>query len=97
MIIDFGGGKTEIILINAFKDDNQILTLKKEFEDCVFNLGGNDLDNKIMNYCINQFYENYIYKEEDIRKNNRKSFLNLKLKCEEVKIKYNRRRKYFYK
>ena len=42
-----------------------------------------------MDYCINQFCEKYMYKEEDIRKNNRKSLLNLKLKCEEVKIKLN--------
>lgn len=87
MIIDFGGGKTEIILINVFKDDDQILTFKKEIEDCDFNLGGNDLDNKLMDFCINKFCEKYMYKEEDIRKNSRKSLLNLKLICEDVKIK----------
>ena len=82
MIIDFGRGKTEIILINTFKDDNQILTFKKEFEDCDFNLGGNDLDNKLMDYYINQFCEKYIQKNS-VADNNKMLYL---LNNEKIKI-----------
>ena len=88
MVFDLGGGKTDINIYNIKINNEGNPELKILLTDCDMDLGGIYFDNQLMDYCIKEFSNKYSLKEEDIRKN-KKSLLNLKLKCEEIKTKFN--------
>ena len=87
MVFDLGGGKTDINIYNIKINIEGNPELKLLLTDCDMNLGGINFDNKLIDYCIKEFSNKYSLKVEDIRKN-KKSLLNLRLKCEEIKTKF---------
>ena len=87
MIFDLGGGKTDINIYSAAINNEGNLELKTLLTDCDMNISGINFDNQLIDYCIKEFSNKYKIKEEDIRKN-KKSLLNLKLKCEEIKTRF---------
>ena len=83
LIFDLGGGKFDLTLFSIVRKDNKIIfDMKATLGDP--NLGGIDFDNKLVEYCINDFIEKTEIKEEDIYKN-KKSIQRLKIKCEIAK------------
>ena len=87
MVFDLGGGKADINIYNAKINNGGNPELKLLITDCDMNIGGIYFDNQLIDYCIKEFCSKYSLREEDIRKN-KKSLLNLKLKCEEIKTKF---------
>ena len=75
-VIDFGGGTLDVSILSIFDGVFEVLATEGDSH-----LGGEDIDNRLVNYCINKFKEEtYI----DIS-NNKKAIRRLKVYCEEAK------------
>ena len=80
IIFDLGGGKFDLTLYSIEEEDN---ILKFNMKDSLGdpNLGGIDFDNKLVEYCINDFSKKSKIKA-DIIYQNKKAIQRLKIKCE---------------
>ena len=84
LIFDLGGGTFDITILNIIKDQNNnqyfdvLSTSSNKF------LGGEDFDQKLVEYVLNRFCEET---EESIDKikQNRKAIKRLKISCEKIK------------
>ena len=75
-IFDFGGGTFDVTILTIENKEFKVLSTGGDSH-----LGGADIDNLLVKYCINEFY-----KETNIDiSNNKKALRRLKLKCEEIK------------
>jgi L1 cell adhesion molecule like protein len=76
-VFDFGGGTFDVTILEIDQGDFNIKTSEGDSH-----LGGSDIDNLLVKYCINKFKEE---KDIDISLNN-KALRTLKTECENVKI-----------
>ena len=81
LVFDLGGGTFDVSLVNI--DNNEKFEVKFTSGDA--HLGGEDFDNKLVEYCLTEFCNKYSYTEEDMRKNNPKGMKRLKIACEKSK------------
>ena len=81
LVFDLGGGTFDVSLVNV--KDNEKFEVKSTSGN--MHLGGEDFDNKLVEYCIQDFCsKNKDIKEEQIREN-KKAMKRLKLACERSK------------
>ena len=76
IVFDFGGGTYDVSLIEICES---IFETRASAGDQ--HLGGGDLDNKLMEYCLNDFCKKNKLPKEDIKKNY-KCMQRLKIACE---------------
>ena len=81
IVFDLGGGTFDVTLLNII--DQEIFNAIGTPGDS--HLGGDDLDKKIMDFCLKEFSSKLNIKEEDIRKD-KKSMNRLKIASEKAKI-----------
>ena len=79
IVFDFGGGTYDVSLIEV---TNSIFETRASAGDQ--HLGGGDLDNKLMEHCLNEFSKRYNKSIEDIKKKY-KCMERLKIACEQTK------------
>ena len=79
LIFDFGGGTYDVSYIE--KNGNNFETIASAGDQ---NLGGGDLDNKLMEYCLDEFSKNLNIDKKRI-KENYKYIQRLKIACEQTK------------
>ena len=84
IVFDLGGGTLDITLLNISKNKEGIINFEVEISDGDTHLGGSDFDNKLIDYCIQEFCRDTSNKIEDIRQD-KKSCKRLKIKCENAK------------
>ena len=81
LVFDLGGGTFDVSLVNV--KDNEKFEVKSTSGN--MHLGGEDFDNKLVEYCIQEFCsKNKDITEEQIREN-KKGMKRLKLACEKSK------------
>ena len=81
LVFDLGGGTFDVSLVNV--KDNEKFEVKSTSGN--MHLGGEDFDNKLVEYCIQEFCsKNKNITEEQIREN-KKGMKRLKLACEKSK------------
>lgn len=78
IVYDLGGGTLDVSLLNISNGLFQVLGSSGNTH-----LGGADFDNKLINFCINEFKKKYNYNSLDNL--NSVSFQKLKQSCEEAK------------
>ena len=81
LVFDLGGGTFDISLVNVTK--NEKFEVKCTSGDT--HLGGEDFDNKLVEYCLREFCTKYSINENEIRINNTKGMKRLKIACEKSK------------
>ncbi len=87
LVFDLGGGTFDVSLLTIDKD---LFEVKATSGDT--HLGGEDFDNRLINYCLNSFIESYNKKKNDskvtldIIKKKSKNIKKLKSECENAKI-----------
>ncbi len=89
LIFDLGGGTFDVTILNIMnikdKDKDHI---EQSFKILSTNgdkfLGGEDFDNKLVEYFLDKFCKNYGIKMEEVRKN-KKTIKKLKISCEYIK------------
>ena len=85
LIFDLGGGTFDVTILNINQDKNNF---EQIFEILSTNgdrfLGGEDFDNKLVEYILEQFCKKYEINIEDIKKD-RKAIKRLKISCERIK------------
>lgn len=82
LIFDFGGGTLDITILEIIDNVIEIKTSNGDNH-----LGGNDIDNNILQYCLTQFIkQNNLQSETKNILQNKHLLQQLKLKCEEIKI-----------
>ena len=79
LVFDFGGGTYDVSLIEI--EGTFLETISSAGDQ---RLGGGDLDNKLMEFCLDNFSEN-IKIDKNIIKQNYKSIQRLKIACEQTK------------
>jgi len=84
LIFDFGGGTFDVTLLEINKSVNNedifnVLSSKGEKF-----LGGEDFDNKLVEYFLDNFCVNMNLKKEDVKKD-KKAIRKLKISCEKIK------------
>ena len=84
LIFDLGGGTFDVTLLSINKDVNNkdifnVLSTKGEKF-----LGGEDFDNKLVEYFLDKFCEKMNLKKEDVKKD-KKAIRKLKISCEKIK------------
>ena len=84
IVFDLGGGTLDITLLNISKNKDSIINFDVEISDGDTHLGGSDFDNKLIDYCIQEFCRDTSNKVEDVRQD-KKSCKRLKIKCENAK------------
>lgn len=82
LVFDFGGGTLDITILNIIDNAIEIKTSHGNNH-----LGGNDIDNNLLQFCLSQFIkQNNLQSETKNILQNKYLLQQLKLKCEEVKI-----------
>ena len=84
IVFDLGGGTLDITLLNISKNKEGIINFEVEVSDGDTHLGGSDFDNKLIDYCIQEFCKDTSFKIEEV-KNNKKACKRLKIKSENAK------------
>ena len=79
LVFDFGGGTFDVSIVEM--DERCVETLVSSGDQM---LGGGDFDNKLMEFCLNNFVEKTKKDKEKIKKNY-KSMQRLKIACEQTK------------
>ena len=80
LVFDLGGGTFDVSLVNI--KNNEIYDVKYTSGDT--HLGGEDFDQKLVDYCIQEFCSKNSLSEEDVKKN-KKALKRLKIVCEKSK------------
>jgi len=82
LVFDLGGGTLDVSILSI---ENGFLEVKTTYGDTL--LGGEDFDNEILKYCLNEFCSSNKLKIEDIKKiiTNPKLKKRLKIECENAK------------
>ena len=84
MIFDLGGGTLDVTILKITKNNIGDINFNVIVTDGDIHLGGSDFDNKLIDYCINEFCKSTGNKEEDVRAD-KKACKRLKIKCENAK------------
>ena len=84
IVFDLGGGTLDITLLNITKNNEDNINFEILGTDGDIHLGGSDFDNKLIDYCINEYCRQTGDKQENVRQNKR-SCKRLKIKCENAK------------
>ena len=84
MVFDLGGGTLDVTILNIHKNNVGDINFDVKVTDGDIHLGGSDFDNKLIDYCINEFCKSTGNKEEYIRAD-KKACKRLKIKCEHSK------------
>jgi L1 cell adhesion molecule like protein len=84
IVFDLGGGTLDITLLNISKNKEGIINFDVLSSDGDTHLGGSDFDNKLIDYCIQEFCKDTSIKIEDV-KQDKKACKRLKIKCENAK------------
>ena len=84
IVFDLGGGTLDVTLLNIKKNNEGNTDFEVLATDGDIHLGGSDFDNKIIDFCINEFCNVTGHKEEEIRKD-KQACKRLKIKCENSK------------
>jgi len=77
-------GTFDITLLSITKNSEDNINFEILGNDGDIHLGGSDFDNKIIDYCINEYCKQTGDNEENVRKN-KKACKRLKIKCENAK------------
>ena len=83
LTFDLGGGTFDISLIELSEDEEEIFKVKATSGDNY--LGGDDLDNKLVDYCLKIFCQNNEIEQNEILKD-KACMKKLKKQCENAKI-----------
>lgn len=84
LVFDLGGGSLNISILTV---ENEKIEIKKTLEDN--NIGGQDFDNKLFDYCLHDFCQKYqIDKKEILKKLD--AVKRLKIQCEKGKKKFDK-------
>lgn len=78
LVFDLGGGTLDVTILEAYEEKFNVIATKGDS-----NLGGEDFDNRMVDFCINKFKEE---NEIETLKLNSKSIRRLKKECEIAKI-----------
>ena len=81
IVFDLGGGTFDVTLLSIL--DQEIFNVIATAGDS--HLGGDDFDNKIMDFCLNEFCSKFNIKKDEI-KNDTKAMNRLKIASEKAKI-----------
>ena len=84
IVFDLGGGTLDVTLLNIKKNNEGNTDFEVLATDGDIHLGGSDFDNKLIDFCINEFCKSTGYKEEEIRLD-KFACKRLKTKCENSK------------
>jgi len=84
IVFDLGGGTLDITLLSITKNSEDKINFEILGTDGDIHLGGSDFDNKLIDYCINEYCRQTGDNEENVRKN-KKACKRLKIKCENAK------------
>ena len=84
IVFDLGGGTLDVTLLNIKKNNEGSIDFEVLATDGDIHLGGSDFDNKIIDFCINEFCKVTGHKEEEIRQD-KQACKRLKIKCENSK------------
>ena len=82
LVFDLGGGTFDVSILSITKTNEENFEVISTKGD-IF-LGGEDFDNKLVDYFLDKFCKKYEIKKEDILKD-KKKIKNLKISCESVK------------
>ena len=91
LVFDLGGGTFDVTILTITNNQFNVIATKGDTH-----LGGNDFDNILVDYCINDFCQSMKISENDIR-NDTNSLRRLKIQCEKVKKKLSKNEKSFIK
>ena len=85
LVFDLGGGTFDVTILNINKN---IQNSEQSFEILSTNgdkfLGGEDFDNKLVEYILDKFCYKYELNKEEVKKDN-KAIRKLKISCEKIK------------
>ena len=85
LIFDLGGGTFDVTILNLNENKQ---SLEQDFRILSTNgdkfLGGEDFDNRLVEYVLNQFCKKYSLNKEEVKKD-RKAIKKLKISCERIK------------
>ena len=84
IVFDLGGGTLDVTLLNINKNNDGNVDFDVLATDGNIHLGGSDFDNKLIDFCINEFCRETGHPEEEIRQD-KKACRRLKIKCEHAK------------
>ena len=84
IVFDLGGGTLDITLLNITKNSDDNINFEILGTDGDIHLGGSDFDNKLIDYCINEYCKQTGDNPQNVRQNKR-SCKRLKIKCENAK------------
>ena len=84
IVFDLGGGTFDITLFNISKNSEGNNNFEIELTYGDIHLGGSDVDNMLINYCIKEFCRRTENDENEVRKD-KKACRRLKIKCENAK------------
>ena len=81
LVFDLGGGTFDVSLVSI--NNNEKFEVKCTSGDT--HLGGEDFDNRLVEYCLRDFCNKNNCSEDDMRKKNPKGMKRLKIACEKSK------------
>ena len=82
LIYDFGGGTFDVAVINVEKAQMNVMAVGGDNH-----LGGDDFDNKLLEYCLSEFHSQTGYKVTNTDAYGVKALSRLRRECEELKCK----------
>ena len=84
IVFDLGGGTLDVTLLNINKNNDGNVDFDVLATDGNIHLGWSDFDNKLIDFCINEFCRETRHPEEEIQQD-KKVCRRLKIKCEHAK------------
>ena len=81
---DLGGGTLDITILKVSKDKNNNINFEVKSTDGDIHLGGSDFDQKLIDYCIDNFCDDNGLDKKNIL-NDYRAMRKLKIKCENAK------------
>ena len=85
LVFDLGGGTFDVTILKIVKNEGDNETFFEIISTCGDKfLGGEDFDNKLLEYFLKKFCKKYEFSEEEIKKD-KKAIKRLKISCENIK------------